>query len=65
MPSSATASRSSSLLASVRTSIEKMGTVDWLLAIALIVAIVTIVVWLYMHQNGDGVANALTVTQGQ
>lgn len=59
MPSSATASRSSSLLASVRTSIEKMGTVDWLLAIALIVAIVTIVVWLYMHQNGDGVANAV------
>ena len=54
MPSSA-----QSLSASTRSAIERMTTVDWLLAVALIVAIVTVVMWIYAHRNGDGVANAM------
>ena len=54
MPSSA-----KSLAASTRAAIQSMSTVDWLLAVALIVAIVTIVMWIYAHQNGDGISNAM------
>ena len=48
-----------SLVASTRSAIEKMGTVDWLLAIALIVVIVTLVMWIYAHQNGGDIHNTM------
>ena len=47
------------MLASTRSAIAGMTTVDWLLAVALIVAIVAVLAWLYMHQNGDGAVNAM------
>lgn len=47
------------MLATTRAAIESMTVVDWLLAIALLVAIVVMVTWLYAHQNGDGPVNAM------